>query len=782
MPYTVTGKGSYEGTVQKTFTIQKADPAIGNVTYGGGVLYESTALNSITLNRSNTTVPGTLKLDAGQTLRADVSSYKWTFTPDDADNYETVTGTVQLTVQADTLTGLSIQTNPSKTAYVYGETFDKTGLVLEAAYESGNRVSVSAEEITVVTTGPLTCDTTAVVVSYQGMTCQVSVTVGKATYSGQTTVTGTIWANATGEVRLPQPPDGATFGDPVYSVGSDTVVRVEITGNTLAYEGGSGITKGQEYEITVPVNGGTNYENYTITVTLIGTDKKVPTGAPTLSTTTITYGQSLSTITLSGSMQDGAETVTGTFTWDAPTTTPDAGSYEAQWTFTPDNGDLYVSVSGTTAITVNKATPRGTPKYTAITTSGKTLADAGLTTEGGTFSVPGTVSWEQADTTQVQANTAYTWKFTPTDSSNYNTLTGSIELWHQSSSSGGASSGGGSSSGSKTETTTNPDGSTTTTVTKPDGTVTTTTTDPAGNKTEVVANPDGTSKTTIENKDGSGSVTVVDENGNVVSSATLSQAAVEAAQEKGEAVALPIPEVPAATDRESAPTVTVDLPVGGSVKVEIPVEDVTAGTVAVIVKANGTEEVIKTSLTTETGVAVTLSDGDTVKVVDNSKTFDDVPGNYWGAEAVAFASSRELFAGTSATTFAPDTAMTRAMIVTVLARFEGVDTSTGSTWYEAGRQWAMQNGVSDGTNMDASLTREQLATMLWRYAGSPGASADLSGYTDAASVSDWAAPAMAWCVEQGIIGGTSTTTLSPQGEATRAQVATILMRFIEGNQ
>ena len=779
---TVTGKGSYEGTVQKTFTIQKADPAIGNVTYGGGVLYESTALNSITLNRSNTTVPGTLKLDAGQTLRADVSSYKWTFTPDDADNYETVTGTVQLTVQADTLTGLSIQTNPSKTAYVYGETFDKTGLVLEAAYESGNRVSVSAEEITVVTTGPLTCDTTAVVVSYQGMTCQVSVTVGKATYSGQTTVTGTIWANATGEVRLPQPPDGATFGDPVYSVGSDTVVRVEITGNTLAYEGGSGITKGQEYEITVPVNGGTNYENYTITVTLIGTDKKVPTGAPTLSTTTITYGQSLSTITLSGSMQDGAETVTGTFTWDAPTTTPDAGSYEAQWTFTPDNGDLYVSVSGTTAITVNKATPRGTPKYTAITTSGKTLADAGLTTEGGTFSVPGTVAWEQADTTQVQANTAYTWKFTPTDSSNYNTLTGSIELWHQSSSSGGASSGGGSSSGSKTETTTNPDGSTTTTVTKPDGTVTTTTTDPAGNKTEVVANPDGTSKTTIENKDGSGSVTVVDENGNVVSSATLSQAAVEAAQEKGEAVALPIPEVPAATDRESAPTVTVDLPVGGSVKVEIPVEDVTAGTVAVIVKANGTEEVIKTSLTTETGVAVTLSDGDTVKVVDNSKTFDDVPGNYWGAEAVAFASSRELFAGTSATTFAPDTAMTRAMIVTVLARFEGVDTSTGSTWYEAGRQWAMQNGVSDGTNMDASLTREQLATMLWRYAGSPGASADLSGYTDAASVSDWAAPAMAWCVEQGIIGGTSTTTLSPQGEATRAQVATILMRFIEGNQ
>ena len=831
---TVTGKGSYEGTVQKTFTIQKADPAIGNVTYGGGVLYESTALNSITLNRSNTTVPGTLKLDAGQTLRADVSSYKWTFTPDDADNYETVTGTVQLTVQADALTGLSVQTNPDKTEYVYGDFFDKTGLVLEATYESGNTKNISEGEITIVTTGPLTCDMEKVTVSYQGMTCQVSVTVGQATYSGQTTVTGTIWANTASEVQLPQPPDGATFGDPVYSVGSDTVVRVEITGNTLAYEGGTGITKGQEYEIIVPVNGGTNYENYDITVTLIGTDKKVPTGAPTLSTTNITYGQSLSTITLSGSMLDGEETVAGTFTWDAPTTTPNAGSYEAQWTFTPDNGDLYVSVSGTTAITVNKATPTGTPKYTAITTSGKTLADAGLTTEGGTFSVPGTVAWEQADTTQVQANTAYTWKFTPTDSDNYNSISGSITLYVVSSSGGGggSSGGGSSSSGSQTETTTNPDGSTTTTVTssngtvtettknpdgsttttvtnkttgtvtetttwpdgskeiietKKDGTVTTTTTDTAGNQTAVVEKPDGSSQTTVSNKDGSGSVTLVDADGNIISQATLSESAVAAAQAAGEAVALPMPEVPITTDRETAPTVTVDLPSGTSAKVEIPVADVTAGTVAVLVKANGDEEVVKTSVTTENGVAVTLNDGDTVKIVDNSRGFADVSDGYWAAEAVDFAVSRELFAGTSATTFAPDTAMTRAMIVTVLARFEGVDTTTGSTWYEAGQQWAVENGISDGTNMDASLTREQLATMLYRYAQSKGYDTTQGGmavreYADFEQISDYAVEAMTWAVNTGLISGTSTTTLSPQGEATRAQVATILMRFIEGNQ
>lgn len=375
--------------------------------------------------------------------------------------------------------------------------------------------------------------------------------------------------------------------------------------------------------------------------------------------------------------------------------------------------------------------------------------------------------------------------------------------WYAESSSSGGSSG---SSSTTTEITKNPDGSTTTTVTnkttgtvtettkwpdgskevietKKDGTVTTTTTDTTGNKTQVVENTDGTKETTITNKDGSSSATTVDETGKTQAEVKLPAAVVEDAQ--GEAVTLPMPEVPVTTDRETAPTVTVDLPSGTSAKVEIPVAEVTPGTVAVIVKADGTEEVIKTSLTTENGVAVTLSDGDTVKVVDNSKTFDDVSDNYWGAEAVAFASSRELFAGTSATTFAPDTAMTRAMIVTVLARFEGVDTTTGSTWYEAGQQWAMENGVSDGTNMDASLTREQLATMLYRYAQSKGYDTTQGGmaireYADFEQISDYAVEAMTWAVNTGIINGTSSTTLSPQGPATRAQVATILMRFIEG--
>ena len=358
----------------------------------------------------------------------------------------------------------------------------------------------------------------------------------------------------------------------------------------------------------------------------------------------------------------------------------------------------------------------------------------------------------------------------------------------------------GSSSSTTTETTKNPDGSTTTTVTnkvtgtvtettknpdgsqevvetKKDGTVTTTTTDTEGNKTQVVENPDGSGKTTITNKDGSSSATTVDETGKTESEVKLPAAVVEEAQ--GETVALPMPAIPVTTDKENAPTVTVDLPGGTSAKVEIPVEDVTPGTVAILVKDDGTEEVLKTSVPTDNGVVVTLNDGDTVKLVDNSKDFADVADGYWAAEAVDFAVSRELFSGTGANTFSPNTAMTRGMFVTVLARLEGVDTSTGDTWYAAGRQWAMENGISDGTNLDQPLTREQLATMLYRYAGSPAVSGSLSGYTDAASISAWASDAMTWAVENGLVNGVGGSSLAPQGTATRAQVAAILMRFIQ---
>lgn len=316
--------------------------------------------------------------------------------------------------------------------------------------------------------------------------------------------------------------------------------------------------------------------------------------------------------------------------------------------------------------------------------------------------------------------------------------------------------------------------------TKKDGTTTTTTIDKSGNKTETVENPDGSSKTTVDNKDGSSSTTTVSEDGKVEAEVKLPAAVVNDAAEKGETVALPMPEVPVTTSTENAPTVTVTLPSNTSAKVEIPVAEVTPGTVAVIVKADGTEEITKTTLTTDNGVAVTLSDGDTVKIVDNSKEFDDVSSHHWGSDYIDFATSRELFSGTSATTFSPETVMTRAMIVTVLASYDGADTSAsaGEAWYTSGQQWAMENGISDGSNMENSLNREQLAVMLWNYAGKPAPSGNLSRFTDAYDTSDWAAQAMAWAVENGLISGMGDGSLDPQGLATRAQVATIMSQFV----
>ena len=162
--------------------------------------------------------------------------------------------------------------------------------------------------------------------------------------------------------------------------------------------------------------------------------------------------------------------------------------------------------------------------------------------------------------------------------------------------------------------------------------------------------------------------------------------------------------------------------------------------------------------------------------------FTDVTSGSWYYDGVKYACDNGLMNGTSSNAFSPNADTTRSMIVTILARMEGVNTSGGVTWYTAGRAWAMENGISDGTNMEGKITREQLAAMLYRYAKLKGydvsASADISGYTDASSVSSWAKEAMQWAVGSGLIQG-SNNALTPQANASRAQIATILMRFAQ---
>ena len=158
--------------------------------------------------------------------------------------------------------------------------------------------------------------------------------------------------------------------------------------------------------------------------------------------------------------------------------------------------------------------------------------------------------------------------------------------------------------------------------------------------------------------------------------------------------------------------------------------------------------------------------------------FDDVASSDWFADAVKYVSDKGLMNGTDDNQFSPNASTTRGMLMTVLARYAGEDTTGGATWYEKGMEWAKAKGVSDGANPNANITREQLVTMLYRYAGSPKADGKLDSFSDSASVSSYAADAMQWAVANGIVNG-SNGKLNPQNNATRAEVAAILMRFCE---
>lgn len=551
-----------------------------------------------------------------------------------------------------------------------------------------------------------------------------------------------------------------SLNDGYYSSGAeinDGVLSLPIQANPVETTGKIGTVK-----VVVTT---TNYENITLTLNVSAANKTVPTGTPTLSKNNITYGDKLSDITLSGSMKDGENEVAGTFTWENPNEILTAGKHQAGWVFTPTNRADYIEVTGESEVTVAKATPSGTPSYTAITESAKTLEDAHLAV--GTLQPEGFIQWVDAGgneinvSTEVKANTSYTWKFTPEDEENYNDLTGTITLWHKSSS---GSSSGSVTPGTKTDTVKNPDGSTTKTETKADGSKTETTTASSGG---------GSTGITVTKTDAKGNTTTE-------ASAKLSDRDVKEAQEKGEAVTVPVKGIAAAKDANAATKIKIDVPNNANkTTVEIPVENVTSGTVAVIVHEDGTEELVKDSKPTEGGVQLELSGSTTVKIIDNSKTFDDTK-DHWSRDEVNFVAARELFNGVGGNQFGVSQPMTRGMVNTVLARLADVDTTPGQgqAWYEVGTDWAKKNGISDGTDPTAPVTREQLATLLYRYAGSPSVSGTLHA-ADAASVSDYAEDALLWANQNGIVNGVGSNTIAPKDNAQRAQVAAMLARYLQ---
>ena len=347
----------------------------------------------------------------------------------------------------------------------------------------------------------------------------------------------------------------------------------------------------------------------------------------------------------------------------------------------------------------------------------------------------------------------------------------------------------------KSETVTNKDGSKveseTRTETKKDGTVT-------ESKTETITSKDGTkSETKSETKtdkngvtsgtettktttaNGSTGMTVTTtENGEskTVAETTLSSKAVEDAKKNGEAVKAPV-EVEASRNSNTAPTVKVELPKGtGETKVEIPVSNVKPGTVAVLVHPDGTEELLKDSIPTEGGIRLTVNDGATVKIVDNSKDFADTR-NHWAKDAIDFVSARGLVNGMTDTIYAPNNSTTRAQLWTILARQNDANLSGGNTWYESAQNWAKDKGVSDGANPNAAINRAQMVTMLWRAVGQPAAGGTAS-FTDV-SADAYYAGAVSWAVENGITTGIGNGKFDPTATCTRAQIAAFLARSMK---
>ncbi len=663
-------------------------------------------------------------------------------------------------IPAVTVSSIAVNSNAHKTAYTVGDALDVTGLTIEVMKSDNSKETVN------VTSGMVSgFDSTSAVAS-QTLTI---------TYEGKTT----------------------TYN---ISVAAAPVPTVTLTGIAVTTAPTKTVyTAGENFDATGMIVTATYSDQSTEAVTAY----------------TVTDGTALT---------EGKTTVTISYTEGSVTKTVDqAITVNAVVTFTLTPSATSISGGGTVTILANKPVKQGT-----FTCSG------GITvTQEGDLSFTASLP---------NATATYTFSAEAIDGT---TATCTVSVTRYTSGGGG---GGGGSSNTTSSTERNPDGSTTTTTeNKVTGTVTETTKNTDGSTETVETKKDGTVTTTVKDSDGSTTKTVETPEGGVEAEATVSNKAgneiVADAKENGASQVVIAPEIPSnATKTEvsipastvgnignqtdadltvSTPVADVSIPNGGlsdlahqggqvtvaaeksgntveltvtagretvtdlpgGITLTVPVEDAAPGTVAVLVKADGTEEVIRKSVAQGDTLIVPLEGSAAIKVVDAARDFADTSG-HWAEDAIDFASSHRLYQGTSAQAFSPDGLMTRAMLMTVMARLDGQDTGSGELWYQAGMDWAVELGISDGSAPMENISREQMITMLYRYAVaagcdvSVGESTNILSYNDAFSISEYAFSAMQWACGEGIITGRPGGFLSPEGSATRAEVAAILMRFV----
>ena len=492
-----------------------------------------------------------------------------------------------------------------------------------------------------------------------------------------------------------------------------------------------------------------------------------------------------------------------------------AGKY-AVWYKVADSVNYTGIAPASIEVEIMKATPTISTAPQANTgVAGKTLNEIGFK-DGGSASVGGKFDWKDGSIVPGVGTSQQDVVFTPADTANYTTYEFEIAVTIQAATppaGGGTDSSGGSTPPIATDDTPSADTSyAPTRTTIQNGTATTVLSASDGNQLvkeavksqsgTIVIKPEitsGVSKTQVSIPASTVSQIQRETNAALTVSTPIADATIPhealstlsrtggsvqvAAEQVGQSVVLTL-------SADGQPVENVP----GGVTLTVPAENAGPGTVAVLVHEDGAREIVPRSVVKDGKVTAQLSGSATVEIVDNSKTFADVRLTDWAAEAVSFASARQLFNGTSETTFSPEGTTSRGMVATVLYRLEGqpdqapasaYNDVSGDAWYADSIAWAAENGIvngyGDGTfGPNDSVTREQFVVMLWRYLGSPEAKGSgLDAFTDADQINGYAVEALCWAVENGVLNGNGNGKLVPGGTATRAEAAQMLKNFME---
>lgn len=739
-----TSKANYTlttNTIDIAGSITKADvavtaPTAGDVEYGQK-LADSTLTGGTAVNGS-TNVAGTWSWKNGSTQPEQTGTFPMTFSPTDTANYNTPES-VNVEVAVKPATPKITLTVPSH---------QKAGQNVEVTYTVGNPYDAAKDDLPAVTlTYTIGNETKAIdgtsftIPENTQVGTDITVTASTAEVTGKYSV-ATKTATVTVTDKTPVEISGITVTDRAYNgkpmeyAGTPVVKTLDgasVTGVDITYtwSGGTSPTNAGSYKLTVSVNGeyiGSTVLDFTIqkaTVTITADSKNAVAGSekPELTYTAsgLADGETLATEpTLTCDADMGA---VGSYPITASgAVVPDTGNYNSEITY----------VLGTLTITAKPSSGGSsggssgvvsTPPVTTDTTD--TTAKPTASTQNGTATTTVSSSMGAEIVKQAMANQSENVVITPQ-------ITG--------------------------------------TVTKTEVSIPASTVGQIGSQT--------TASLTISTP--VADVTIP--NGGLGSLSSAGGTVTVTAEQTGNTVDFSV---------TAGGKVVEGIP--GGVTLTVPAKATTPGTVAVLIKSDGTREVVRKSVADGNSVVIPLDGSAKLEIVDNTKSFADVPSTSWAADAVAFAGAHELFNGTAPSTFSPSQSMSRGMLAVVLHNLEsnpdqpltGLFADVGSdTWYAEGVAWAAENGIVAGVGNgkfapNSPITREQLATMLWRYAGEPKAKQTSLGFADSGKVSDYAFSALCWATEQGIVNGKGDGILDPLGTATRAEVAQMLMNYLK---